>query len=804
MRYLCVHSHFYQPPRENPWLEEIELQDSAFPYHDWNERINSECYARNAAARILDNEDRIEQIVNVYARISFNVGPTLLSWMMEKSPETYRAILAADAASRKRFGGHGSAMAQVYNHAIMPLANARDKRTQVLWGIADFRSRYGRAPEGMWLSETAVDLETLSILAAEGIRFTVLAPSQARAVREIGVKAWTGVSGGRIDPTRAYRAATPSGPIALFFYDGPVSQAVAFEGLLDNGVHFAERLVGAFPAPEKRGQLMHIATDGETYGHHHKFGEMALAYALHYIETNRQARITNYGEFLELNPPSYEVEIVENTAWSCSHGVGRWNADCGCNSGAHPGWNQKWRAPLRAALDWLRDELAPLYESHCAGIVPDPWAARDEYISVVLDRSEAGCELFASRHFAAALAPEKIVTAWKLLEMQRHLMLMYTSCGWFFDDISGIETVQVIQYAGRAVQLAQELFGDSLEARFLEKLASAKSNVAAQGDGAAIYRALVMPAMASLETVSAHFAVNSMFERLPDRSAIYCYDVLRQEAHEMESGQIRLTTGRAGIHSRITQESERFCYAVLHFGDQNIHARVGKLSTPESFSQLSSGLAAAFARSDLAAVIRIMDQGFTSEISLRSLFKDAQRRIAREILSTALDDTEQAHRRLYERHIPLLRMLHEMSIPVPDALRAAAEFALNGMLKDEFSADEFDSPRIASLLDEAAKAGVTLDTTALELTLRATTQRIAAPFFEKPRSLDALKRLTEAVSLTRALPFFVGLWSLQNRCYDLAQSLLAEMEKRAAGGSATAAAWTASFRDLRERLRLKV
>ena len=804
MRYLCVHSHFYQPPRENPWLEQIELQDSAFPYHDWNERIASECYDRVAAARILDKADRIEHIVNLYGRISFNVGPTLLSWMMEKSPGTYQAILAADAASRKSFGGHGSAMAQVYNHPIMPLANARDKRTQVLWGIADFRSRFGRAPEGMWLSETAVDLETLDILAAEGIRFTVLAPSQARAVREIGAKAWTDVSGARIDPTRAYRADTPSGPIALFFYDGPVSQAVAFEGLLDNGVHFAERLVGAFPAPEKRGQLMHIATDGETYGHHHKFGEMALAYALHHIETNDLARIANYGEFLELNPPTYEVEIVENTAWSCSHGVGRWATDCGCNSGAHPGWNQKWRAPLRSALDWLRDELAPLYEAHCAGIVAEPWTARDEYIAVVLDRSEAVRDRFASRHFAAGLTDGQAVKAWKLLEMQRHLMLMYTSCGWFFDDISGIETVQVLQYAGRAVQLAQELFGDSLEAHFLERLASAKSNVAAQGDGAAIYRALVMPAMASLEKVSAHFAVNSMFERLPDRSAIYCYDVLREEARETESGQIRLATGRAAIHSRITQESERFCYAVLHFGDQNIHARVGRFSTPESFTALSADLAASFARSDLAAVIRTMDRGFTSEISLRSLFKDAQRRIAGEILSTALDDTEQAHRRLYERHIPLLRMLHEMSIPVPDALRVAAEFALNGMLKDEFASGEFDAARIASLLEEAAKTGVDLDTPALELILRATIQRIAAPFFEQPRSLDGLNRLTAAVSLTRTLPFFVGLWSLQNRCYDLAQSLLSRMEKRAIGGSVDAAAWTASFRELRERLRMKV
>ncbi|MCA1724656.1 MAG: glycoside hydrolase, partial [Thermomicrobia bacterium] len=351
-RYVCIHGHFYQPPRENPWLEAIELQDSAYPYHDWNERITAECYAPNAASRILSGAGRIAQIVQNYARISFNFGPTLLAWMEAQAPDTYAAILDADRESRDRFSGHGAAMAQVYNHIILPLANRRDKWTQIHWGIADFTHRFGRAPEGMWLSETAVDLETLDILAEQGIAFTVLAPSQAGMVREIGAEEWEDVSGARIDPTRAYVQQLPSGrTIALFFYDGPISRGVAFEGLLDRGENLVNRLLGAFSDERDWPQLVHIATDGETYGHHHAHGDMALAYALHHIEAHDLAHLTIYGEYLERFPPTHEVQIIENTAWSCDHGVERWRSNCGCNTGGRPDWNQQWRGPLRAALD---------------------------------------------------------------------------------------------------------------------------------------------------------------------------------------------------------------------------------------------------------------------------------------------------------------------------------------------------------------------------------------------------------------------------------------------------------------------
>ncbi|MCA1666375.1 MAG: DUF3536 domain-containing protein, partial [Thermomicrobia bacterium] len=468
-RYVCIHGHFYQPPRENPWLEAIELQDSAYPYHDWNERITAECYAPNAASRILSGAGRIAQIVQNYARISFNFGPTLLAWMEAQAPDTYAAILDADRESRDRFSGHGAAMAQVYNHIILPLANRRDKWTQIHWGIADFTHRFGRAPEGMWLSETAVDLETLDILAEQGIAFTVLAPSQAGMVREIGAEEWEDVSGARIDPTRAYVQQLPSGrTIALFFYDGPISRGVAFEGLLDRGENLVNRLLGAFSDERDWPQLVHIATDGETYGHHHAHGDMALAYALHHIEAHDLAHLTIYGEYLERFPPTHEVQIIENTAWSCDHGVERWRSNCGCNTGGRPDWNQQWRGPLRAALDWLRDAILPIYEAGMRALVHDPWAARDAYISVILDRTDENVARFLAAQTTHELTQAERVRLWELLEMQRHAMLMYTSCGWFFDELSGIETVQVIQYAGRVIQLAEMIAGERFEPRFLD------------------------------------------------------------------------------------------------------------------------------------------------------------------------------------------------------------------------------------------------------------------------------------------------------------------------------------------------
>jgi alpha-amylase/alpha-mannosidase (GH57 family) len=480
--YVCIHGHFYQPPRENPWLETVEQQESAHPYHDWNERITAECYAPNAASAIVDHHDWATRTINNYSKISFNFGPTLLSWMQTHKAEVYQAILDADQMSRDRFGGHGSAIGQIYNHMIMPLASRRDKKTQAIWGIRDFEKRFGRFPEGMWLPETAVDLETLEVLAELNIKFTILSPHQLQRVKEIGFGEWQDVSGGRIDPTMAYLCCLPSGrSINIFVYDGLISQAVAFGDLLNNGESFAKKLLGAFNSHRSWPQIVHIATDGETYGHYRRQGNIALANCAVSIDSSNSAVLTNYGQYLQKHPPTHMIEIVENSSWSCAHGIERWRADCGCQSGMHPGWTQAWRNPLREAMDWLRDRVAAIYDKEAGLYLRDPWEAREDYIELMLDRSPERVAGFFARHLRDKLAAAEQERVLTLLEMQKNAMLVYTSCGWFFDDIAGIEAVQIMRYAARAMQLAEEVQGISLEPDYRRILATAPSNVHENG-----------------------------------------------------------------------------------------------------------------------------------------------------------------------------------------------------------------------------------------------------------------------------------------------------------------------------------
>ena len=487
--FVCIHGHFYQPPRENPFTGKVPEQPTAAPWHDWNERITEESYAANAEARILDGNGAVSKTINTYESISFDFGPTLLSWLEDAAPETYRAIIEADAASARRFAGHGSAMAQAYNHAILPLSNQRDKVTQVRWGIADFEHRFGRRPEGMWLPETAVDTETLDVLSREGIAFTVLSPYQAAAV-EGPDGSWADVDGGRIDTRVPYLIDLGQGrSIAAFFYDGPLSREIAFDGLLNDGHALAHRLVSAAGEAGESPRLAHVATDGETYGHHHRHGEMALATALETIDAGSSARLTNYPEFLSLVPPIARAAIVEDSSWSCAHGVERWRADCGCHTGREPTGHQRWRGPLRSALDWLRDELIGPFESVGVDLLEDPWQARDDYISVVLGGS---VEAFLDDHARADLDPSQRTKAVELLEIQEHAMLMYTSCGWFFDDISGLEAVFVLRHAGRACQLARRALGVDLEPELMARLEAAPSNLEGV-NGRVVYEREVSP-----------------------------------------------------------------------------------------------------------------------------------------------------------------------------------------------------------------------------------------------------------------------------------------------------------------------
>jgi alpha-amylase/alpha-mannosidase (GH57 family) len=813
-RYICIHGHFYQPPRENPWLEEIEVQDSAYPFHDWNERITAECYATNGVSRILDGKNRITQIVNNYARISFNFGPTLLSWMEQKAPSAYRSILAADRESQQYFSGHGSALAQVYNHMIMPLANRRDKCTQVIWGLRDFESRFERKAEGIWLAETAVDLETLEILVDHGIKFTILSPYQGRRVRPKNgattaedENSWIDVTGGRIDPTMAYEQRLPSGrTIALFFYDGPVSQAVAFEQLLSSGERLAHRLTGAFSDERSWPQMVHIATDGETYGHHHRFGEMALGYALHYIETNNLAKITIYGEYLEKHPPIYEADILENTSWSCFHGVERWRGNCGCNSGGHGDWNQEWRAPLRAALDWLRDTLAPLFERQGAELFKDPWAARNDYIVVILDRSAESVSRFLEEHATHTLTIQEKVTALKLLELQRYAMLMYTSCGWFFDELSGIETVQVIQYAGRVIQLAEELFDTQVEAAFLDLVEQAKSNILDYQDGRQIYERFVRPSVTDLHKVAAHFAVSSLFAPYSEEDTrIYSYRIDHQEMQIIEAGRPKLAIGKTQVTSDITGESALLTFGVLHFGDHNLTGGVREFQSEAAFQDMVDEVTAAFERADLPEVIRLLDKHFLDlTYSLKSLFRDEQRKILNLILDSTLEQAEAVYRQLYEQNVPLMRFLSDLGTPPIKAFRTAAEFALNSHLRRALEEEELDFERIRILLEEARVVKVVLDAEMLGYTIQHTLEQKMERFFEEPADLDLLQGLEAAVNLARTLPFEVNLWQTQNIYYGMLQTFYPTFLKKAERGNEDAQIWISHFSALGDKLRVRV
>jgi len=804
-RYICIHGHFYQPPRENAWLESIELQDQAYPYHDWNERVTTECYAPNSASRILDGEGYIKQIVNNYAKISFNFGPTLLAWLEINSPDVYQAVLEADRNSQQNFSGHGSAIAQAYNHIIMPLANHRDKYTQVLWGIRDFEHRFGRRPEGMWLPETAVNLETLDILADMGLQFTILAPHQASRVRQISTDTWNDVSNCNIDPKMAYRLNLPSGrKINLFFYDNPIARNVAFEDLLNSGENLAHRLVEAFSEERTWPQLVHIATDGETYGHHHRFGDMALAYAIDYIETNNLAQITNYGEYLEKHPPTHEVEINENTSWSCPHGIERWQSDCGCNTGRHPKWHQAWRTPLREAFDWLRDTLAPKYEEKARQFLKNPWAARDDYIDVILNRSPENVQQFLDQHITHELSETERITVFKLLELQRHAMLMYTSCGWFFDELSGIETIQIIQYGGRAIQLAEELFGDDTERQFLELLEQARSNISQHGNGRRIYEKFVKPAMVDLTKVAAHYAVSSLFEEYGEQAKIHCYTVDLEDYQTFTAGKPKLAVGRAKVASEITQESSVLSFGVLHFGDHNVNAGVREYQGEEAYQGMVQEVTQTFSGADFPEVIRLLDKYFgTSTYSLKSLFRDEQRKILGCILESTLSEIEGAYRQLYEHHFPPMRFLSDLGNPVPKAFHSAAEFILNIDLRRALSSDTLEVERIRSLLDEAGAWNVDLDREGLDYLLQQTLGKMMAKLVATPEDIALLKNLADSIALIRSVPFTVDLWKVQNLYYEMLKTAYPELRKRAQQGDETAAEWVTQFVSLGQQLLMR-
>ncbi len=783
-RYLCIHGHFYQPPRENPWKDEVEVQASAAPYHDWNERITAECYMPNTAARIVDHERRILDIVNNYELISFNFGPTLLSWMERAQPSVYHKIVEADQISVRKRGGHGNALAQAYNHLIMPLASLSDKITQVKWAVSDFESRFKRRPEGMWLPETAVDLETLYVLAQEGIQFTILAPHQASRIRK-GIaqnepsletetaEGWEDVSGSKIDPTRPYRCFLPEGLyIDLFFYDGPISHAVAFDRLLQKGEKFVERLQAGFSDTRDWPQLLNIATDGESYGHHCPHGDMALAYTLQQIERQQTAELTNYGEYLSLNPPVYQVEIFERSSWSCAHGVDRWQSNCGCSTG-HSGWNQQWRRPLREGLDLLKTSLDNLFEEKGGEYIKNPWNVRNAYIELIRKREEGALtpediDTFLIPYRMAPFSFSEREAVLKLLEMQRNALLMFTSCAWFWDDVSGYETRQVLQYAARAIDLAKAVDKkeqmELAEGAFMEKLKEAPSNITELGSGASIYQHVIKASKTNPKLVIAHFAILSLLETTPMAADLYGYRLDGSDYQRIKEGLVTFGIGRVHLTSKITFETQEAAFGVLHFGGPDFHCAVGGSFGADQFENVKFEIIGKLMHDSQAAVIRCMNHYFGEEaFTLKDLFLDARRKVLSQVANLIFKRYENRWRHIYQEHHKLMLYLQSTQTKIPRPFLVTAEQVYHLDLKNEMGLLPHPAAiaKVLKILDESKQWGIDIPLGEIATRIEQLLEKQLTALIEShgDQTVEVIYQLLDLVEKTH---LHINIWESQN------------------------------------------
>jgi len=804
-KYICIHGHFYQPPRENPWLETIQQQESAYPYHDWNEKITAECYAPNSLARILSPHGKITAIINNYANISFNFGPTLLSWMEKNDLDTYQLILNADKESQKSFSGHGSAIAQCYNHMIMPLANSRDKYTQILWGIKDFEYRFRRKPEGMWLPETAVDIESLEMMVEQGIKFTILAPRQAKRARKFNDKRWKNVNDGKIDPRYPYQYTLPSGRmIVLFFYDGPISQSVAFEKILLKGEYLADRMLSVFTSSNED-QLVHIATDGETYGHHQQRADMALAYCLNYIREKNLARITIYGEYLEHHPPQYEVEIDENSSWSCIHGVERWRSNCGCSAGMNRTWKQEWRAPLRGALDWLRDNTIQIYEEQIKAYVKDPWQARNDYIDIVLNRTDENIYLFFEKNATHILSAEERIQVLKLLEIQRHAMLMYTSCGWFFDEVSGIETIQILQYAARVIQLVKEVTDKQLEQDFVDLLEKAPSNIIKYQNCKYVYENFVKPEILNLLRVSAHYAISSLFKEKSESKHLYCYTT-RDEIYDLSKfGKQKLAIGKVRITSDITKEETINVFAVLHLGDHNFIAGVDIFNKDDSvIKQMSQRLKEAFKKSDVAGTISLIERYFDKgHYSLWHLFKDEQAKVLDQILESTLKDVDSSLRQINERYYPIVQVIRQFKKTLPQALAKIFSATINTDIIRILHNEPINFEELEHIVTEIKELSLDIDKMTLEYLIRRKVNQLMAAFEHNQSNAEVLEAVVKLLAIFEPLSLGIDFWKAQNIYYATGKKIVQKIKNDAQNGNIPAQEWLKLFNQLGDNFKVR-
>ncbi len=773
-RCICLHGHFYQPPRENPWLDVIERQDSAYPYHDWNERITAECYRPNTAARLINSEGKIIDIVNNYEYISFNFGPTLMNWLKRYEPDVYGAIIEADTKSIKTHHGHGNAIAQVYNHIIMPLATRRDKELQVKWGIDDFRSHFHRDPEGMWLAETAVDMETLEVLADYGIRFTILSPYQARRFRKLNGQ-WKSVDNA-IDGRVPYLCRLPGGKsIVLFFYDGPIAQDVAFAGLLNSGEAFYNRLLSVamadFPFGEAGGLILNVATDGETYGHHHKFAEMALAYTVRKISANKDVVLANYAEFLDLYGVDFEVGIKENTSWSCAHGVERWRSDCGCHIGGGPDWNQKWRAPLREAMDFLRQNTVEKFGQVANELgAEDGFSLEKSYSEVMLGEKR---QRWAEKQFNRQMSDEELVRLFNGLEACKFSLFAFTSCGWFFDDISGIEGVQIMAYAARAIEFLQEL-GLDIEGQYLSILGKAKSNIPGFKDGAYVFTTLVKPQAAYVEDLAAHNVIYRHFiDELPTEYESYGSKVYVQEVFRDGLSDFSITAGRIRLVSLSTLEQKEFEFCSLHTGAYDVRCSLKPSEDGQCFDAFLEAAESAFKDHNLTELVRVMDNYFGhAYFSLEDVFLNERRKIIDFLVKDTVSQFDETFESLYEAYHMFFIGLRKLHYILPPGLSLVLQQVLNHKLRSLIAGPAITEEvyaLILNILDDIELYGVSVEVGQIKGIIDA---RLRERAFELKNLLtyDSLSQTLRLLDVVSRIKIQVDIWHLQNIYFTISRN----------------------------------
>jgi alpha-amylase/alpha-mannosidase (GH57 family) len=802
---LIVHGHFYQPPRENPWSGVIETQPSAAPFPNWNARIAAECYHPNGRARLLDAQGQIRALVNNYRFLSFNVGPTLLAWLEAHAPQAYAAMRAADREQASAPGG-GNAIAQAYTHAILPLASRRDKVTHVRWGLADFRHRFGRAAEALWLPEMAVDGETLAVLAEHGLRYVLLSPEQAQRVRPGEHAAWLPAERA-LDVRRAYRL-RPAGaaggrPLAALFFHGPLSRGIAFEGLARSAPTLAERIAEAFASPPAGPRasgaglperVLLLCCDGETFGHHQRFAEMALARLFEVECPERGIAVTTPARYLAAHPPAWEVELREPSSWSCPHGVGRWAEDCGCSTGGLSGWHQRWRAPLRAGLGRLRAACDRIFERAGGRLLADPWAARDDYIQVLLDPSEEARRAFLARHARRADRPGDRSATLRLLEMQTFCLLMDTSCAWFFADVSGIEAAQNLRYAAAAIEMARPFTEADLEADLVAALARAPSNDPAWQDGAQVYARAARPSVVTPDRALHRHAVAHLLGEAPGAStAGYVVEPLAAARQAAEG--IEIAFGGARLRWPRTDEEAALAYLAVRAGPFDVRTAIfpweGELSLRRSVAEATAGASGDGGR--IGGVVERLADRFGPLRRLADLRPDDQRAILDALLAAASPPAGSVLDPLYEARRGGLVALAEAGLPLPEDDRAVATAVLRARATSALRAlppvpDAADLAPALRAVTEAKALGLPLDLPEARSLLEDRLARalaaldLAAPPGAVAASLAAAGAAEALCEAARRLDLRLDPGPAQEALFPVLSGPLPDLVGRAAGG----------------------